>query len=286
MRESRSPRTMPPRREAAPDMSGIGAGMTIIGSIVACGAVGGVDRLAAGHSAARSRSPVPRSGWCSASTWCGCDTSASRERRPLTTMLDQAYQPPAAPPTTIQNVILANLAVPIALIALPVFLATGKPFNAWAIATGLWLVNRLLQAGVNRFIIGLPQTIAVATAGVTFISRAWGTLLGLVLTVHFAGKLGRAARCDPLRRAVHVRPHRPRHLLRQQPPHARGEAPVTLAPSPPAPRASARPRAGRACPRAGASRRSTRRRSSCSTPTSRSSRSRGSISRSRRPCCT
>jgi hypothetical protein len=103
-------------------------------------------------------------------------------------MLDQAYQPPAAPPTTIRNVILANLAVPIALIALPVFLATGKPFNAWAIATGLWLVNRLLQAGVNRFIIGLPQTIAVATAGVTFISRAWGTLLCLVLAVHFAGK--------------------------------------------------------------------------------------------------
>ena len=33
---------MPPRREAAPDMSGIGAGMTIIGSIVACGAVGGL----------------------------------------------------------------------------------------------------------------------------------------------------------------------------------------------------------------------------------------------------
>ena len=144
-------------------------------------------------------------------------------------MLDQAYQPPAAPPTTIRNVILANLAVPIALVALPVFLATGKPFNAWAIATGLWLVNRLLQAGVNRFIIGLPQTIAVGHRR---------------RHLHLAG-LGHAARPRAdraLRREgtvalpaailfavlYTVRPHRPRHLLRQQPTHARGEAPVTL----------------------------------------------------------
>jgi hypothetical protein len=103
-------------------------------------------------------------------------------------MPEQAYQPPAAPPTTIQNVILANLAVPIALVALPVFLAASQPFNAWAIATGLWLANRMLQQGVNRFIIGLPQTVAMGVAGVTFISRAWGVLIALVLAVHFAGR--------------------------------------------------------------------------------------------------
>ena len=63
MRESRSPRTMPPRREAAPDMSGIGAGMTIIGSIVAVRARRSVDRLAAGHSAAdRARRRRGRAG--------------------------------------------------------------------------------------------------------------------------------------------------------------------------------------------------------------------------------
>jgi hypothetical protein len=39
-----------------------------------------------------------------------------------------------------------------------------------------------------RFIIGLPQTIAVAVAGVTFLGRAWGSLIALLLTVHFAGK--------------------------------------------------------------------------------------------------
>jgi hypothetical protein len=100
----------------------------------------------------------------------------------------QAYQPPAPPPTTFQNVLLANLAVPIAVVALPLFLVTGQPFNAWAIAAGLWLANRLLQQGVNRFIIGLPQTVAMAVAGVTFISRAWGVLIALVLAVHFAGK--------------------------------------------------------------------------------------------------
>jgi hypothetical protein len=103
-------------------------------------------------------------------------------------MTEEVYRPPAPPPTTIQNVVLANLAVPIALIALPVVLATGQQFNAWAIAAGLWLVNRLVQQGVNRFIIGLPQTIAMGVAGVTFISRAWGVLIALVLAVHFAGR--------------------------------------------------------------------------------------------------
>jgi hypothetical protein len=106
----------------------------------------------------------------------------------LNTVTEEVYRPPAPPPTTFQNVVLANLAVPIALVALPVFLATGQQFNAWAIAAGLWLANRLIQQGVNRFIIGLPQTIAMGVAGVTFISRAWGVLIALVLAVHFAGR--------------------------------------------------------------------------------------------------
>jgi hypothetical protein len=101
---------------------------------------------------------------------------------------EEAYQPPAPPPTNLRNIVLANLAVPIALIALPVFLAMGQEFNSWAIASGLWLANRLIQQGVNRFIIGLPQTIAIGVAGVTFISRAWGVLIALVLVVHFAGR--------------------------------------------------------------------------------------------------
>jgi hypothetical protein len=101
---------------------------------------------------------------------------------------DQAYQPPAPPPTTVRNVVVANLAVPIAVLALPVFLLINQPFNAWAIAAGLWLANRMLQQVVNRFIIGLPQTIAMGIAGVTFISRAWGVLIALVLAVHFAGR--------------------------------------------------------------------------------------------------
>ena len=141
-------------------------------------------------------------------------------------MLDQAYQPPAAPPTTVRNVILANLAVPIALVALPVFLATGKPFNAWAIGTGLWLVNRLLQAGVNRFIIGLPQTIAVATAGVTFISRCGHAALPRAGRALLRTQL-RRARCDPVRRPVHDATSSPAGSLRQQPAAARGDAPVT-----------------------------------------------------------
>jgi hypothetical protein len=106
----------------------------------------------------------------------------------LSTVTEQAYQPPAPPPTTFQNVLLGNLAVPIAVVALPLFLLLDQPFDAWAISVGLWLVNRLVQQGVNRFIIGLPQTVAMGIAGVTFISRAWGVLIALVLTVHFAGR--------------------------------------------------------------------------------------------------
>jgi hypothetical protein len=106
----------------------------------------------------------------------------------LSAVTEQAYQPPAPPPTTFQNVVLANLAVPIAILALPLFLVTGQKFNAWAIAAGLWLANRVLQQVVNRFIIGLPQTVAMGIAGVTFISRAWGVLIALVLAVHFAGR--------------------------------------------------------------------------------------------------
>jgi hypothetical protein len=106
----------------------------------------------------------------------------------LSTLTDQAYQPPPPPATTLQNVVVANLAVPIAVFALPLFLLLDQPFDAWAVATGLWLANRMLQQVVNRFIIGLPQTIAMGIAGVTFISRAWGVLIALVLVVHFAGR--------------------------------------------------------------------------------------------------
>jgi hypothetical protein len=106
----------------------------------------------------------------------------------LSAVTEEAYQPPPPPPTTVHNVIVANLAVPIAVLSLPVFLLTGQPFNAWAIAAGLWLANRVLQQVVNRFIIGLPQTVAMGIAGVTFISRAWGVLIALVLAVHFAGR--------------------------------------------------------------------------------------------------
>lgn len=103
-------------------------------------------------------------------------------------MTDEAYRPPAPPAKTVQNVVLANLAVPIAVVALPIFLLADQPFNSWAIASGLWLANRLIQQGVNKFIIGLPQTVAMGVAGVTFISRAWGVLIALVFTVHFAGR--------------------------------------------------------------------------------------------------
>jgi hypothetical protein len=83
---------------------------------------------------------------------------------------------------------LQFLAVPVALLALPVYLAGGWPLRGYALAVGLWVANRLLQLGTGRFILGLPQTLAVAVAGVTFLTRAWGVMIALLLTVHFAGR--------------------------------------------------------------------------------------------------
>jgi hypothetical protein len=45
----------------------------------------------------------------------------------------------------------------------------------------MWTVQRLIQAGINRFVLDLPPTPAVAVAGVAFLTRAWGTIIALVV---------------------------------------------------------------------------------------------------------
>jgi len=106
----------------------------------------------------------------------------------MSALKDDYYTPAPRPPVTPALALLQFLAAPLALAALPIFWAGGYPMDAWWIAVGLWVVNRSIQWASLRFIIGLPQTIAVAVAGIGFLTRAWGSMIVLLLTVHFAGK--------------------------------------------------------------------------------------------------
>jgi hypothetical protein len=106
----------------------------------------------------------------------------------MSALKDDYYTPAPRPPVTPALALLQFLAAPLALAALPIFWVAGYPMNGWWIAVGLWVVNRAIQWGSLRFIIGLPQTIAVAVAGIGFLTRAWGSMIVLLLTVHFAGK--------------------------------------------------------------------------------------------------
>jgi hypothetical protein len=106
----------------------------------------------------------------------------------MSAIKDDYYTPAPRPPVTPALAMLQFLAAPIALAALPVFIAGGWPVEGWWIGTGLWAANRTIQWATLKFIIGLPQTIAVGVAGFSFLTRAWGSMIILFLTVHFEGK--------------------------------------------------------------------------------------------------
>lgn len=76
---------------------------------------------------------------------------------------------------------LRHLAWLVLAIAYPVFEWVGWGSGAWLLCAGMWTVQRLIQAGVNRFVLDLPPTPAVAVAGVAFLTRAWGTIIALVV---------------------------------------------------------------------------------------------------------
>jgi uncharacterized SAM-binding protein YcdF (DUF218 family) len=81
--------------------------------------------------------------------------------------------------------LLGNLDLVILAVALAIFLVAGLPLAGWAIATTVWLVQRGVQALVDRRAAAAsdPQTIAGWTAG-GFIGRAMLTVIGI-----FAGGL-------------------------------------------------------------------------------------------------
>jgi hypothetical protein len=82
---------------------------------------------------------------------------------------------------------MRHSAWPVLIAALPLFLLTGVARGAWILCAIMWSVQRLIQWGVNRFVLDLPPTPAVAVAGIAFLTRAWGTIITLVVAQHVWG---------------------------------------------------------------------------------------------------
>lgn len=81
-----------------------------------------------------------------------------------------------------------HLAIPVLILALPLFLWAGWGGKAWGLAATLWFLNRGIQWAVEKFVLDLPPTVAVAVAGVALLSRAWGVMIGLVLAAQLWDK--------------------------------------------------------------------------------------------------
>ena len=90
---------------------------------------------------------------------------------------------PESPPPSRAHWLLAlrNVAWLVLVLAYPLFQWTGWGLGAWLLCAVMWTVQRLIQAGINRFVLDLPPTPAVAVAGVAFLTRAWGTIIALVV---------------------------------------------------------------------------------------------------------
>ena len=102
-----------------------------------------------------------------------------------------AEERPAAPPERPSRAhwLLAarHLAWIVLILAYPLFQVAGWARGAWLLCAIIWSVQRLIQSGVNRFVLDLPPTPAVAVAGIAFLTRAWGTIIVLFLAQHFWG---------------------------------------------------------------------------------------------------
>jgi hypothetical protein len=76
---------------------------------------------------------------------------------------------------------MRHLAWPVLILAYPLFAVAGWSRGAWVLCAIMWSLQRLIQTGVNRFVLDLPPTPAVAVAGIAFLTRAWGTIIGLIV---------------------------------------------------------------------------------------------------------
>jgi hypothetical protein len=101
----------------------------------------------------------------------------------MSAMAEEAPATPERPSPSRAHWMLAlrHVAWPVLIVAYPLFQWAGWGSGAWLLCAGMWSVQRLIQAGVNRFVLDLPPTPAVAVAGVAFLTRAWGTIIALVV---------------------------------------------------------------------------------------------------------
>jgi hypothetical protein len=80
-----------------------------------------------------------------------------------------------------------HIAWVVLILAYPLFQVAGWARGGWLLCAVIWTVQRLIQSGVNRFVLDLPPTPAVAVAGIAFLTRAWGTIIALFIAQHFWG---------------------------------------------------------------------------------------------------
>lgn len=92
-----------------------------------------------------------------------------------------AYRPTEAPRGPMMRWVLPYLGAYLALAALPLLLATGVPWQAWALAMALWFANRLAHVATVRSVGGLPQAMAVGAAGFGMMLRVWVVSTALFL---------------------------------------------------------------------------------------------------------
>jgi hypothetical protein len=82
-------------------------------------------------------------------------------------------------PRRLRDLLVQGAGTLLALVLLPLCLALGVPFEAWAIAFGLVLANRVIQAIVVRSVRDSNLTVQLGTLGFSTIFRALATALVL-----------------------------------------------------------------------------------------------------------
>ena len=161
----------------------------------------------------RLRSREPRSAWCWGSILSGCGGSVDGD--PVSAVAEDLPAAPERPSPSRAHWLLAlrNVAWAVLVLAYPLFQWTGWGLGAWFLCAVMWTVQRLIQAGVNRFVLDLPPTPAVAVAGVAFLTRALGHDHRAGGGRAHLGLRGRRPCCHPVRGALHDRQPRPRSRL-------------------------------------------------------------------------
>jgi hypothetical protein len=82
-----------------------------------------------------------------------------------------------------------NIDAILALVALPVFAATGLPLEGWFWATALWAVNRYAQAALERRAARMGALRGVGTMGASMLLRPWLGMLALFLITRHSSTL-------------------------------------------------------------------------------------------------